>query len=208
VINHRHIMLYGFLSIGVYTPLAVLADLWGPAYFTAKFGWGNAQASQTTMLMYAGLIVGSILLPWISRIIDSYNRVIQLSTFGILALFMMVVYVPTFDTMTLAVVLVSIGVLCGAEMLCFTGATHYTTDQTSGTTIGVVNTFNMLGGAVLSQLIGKILDWSWNGRMHENLRVYTAEDYTTALVVIVLAIAMCAVAALFLRKPGCDSVVA
>ncbi|USO01188.1 MAG: MFS transporter [Alphaproteobacteria bacterium] len=202
VITHRHIMLYGFLSIGVYTPLAVLADLWGPAYFTIKFDWTADQAAKAATRMYAGLMLGSIVLPWISRILHDYNRVIQFSTFGIFFLMISILYIPNISAITFAAGLVGIGILCGAEMLCFTGATHYTTGKTSGTTIGIVNTFNMLGGAILSQLIGKILDCSWGGGMIGNIRVYTVADYTTALVVIICAVAGCAVGTFFLQKPG------
>lgn len=206
VISHRHIMLYGFLSIGVYTPLAVLADLWGPSYFALRFGWDTSMSAQTTMLMYLGLVAGSSLLPWISRMINNYNLVIQVATAGIFAGFCLVLYGPPLTYTTVVVILLALGMLCGAEMLCFTGATHYTTDETSGTTIGVVNTFNMLGGAMLSQLIGSALDWSWSGLLADGLRVYEVKDFTYALSTMVFAVGVCVVASFFLQKPGKDLV--
>ena len=158
VVTHRDIMLYGFISIGVYTPLATVADLWGTAFLSAKYNWDTAMASRTIVMMYIGLIFGATFLPVANRYVNNINNMLRWATVLIASLFCVVLYIPNLNVWFLVAGLVGIGALCGAEMMCFNGAAQYATPKTSGVIIGVVNTFNMLGGAMLNQAIGKTLD--------------------------------------------------
>ena len=92
------------------------------------------------------------------REIQYLNRAIKLCGLAILIAFAFILFGPQVSIICLSTVLIALGFFCGAEMMCFTGAVHYTTRENSGMTIGVVNTLNMLGGALLQQGIGWLLD--------------------------------------------------
>ncbi|USO01189.1 MAG: MFS transporter [Alphaproteobacteria bacterium] len=202
VLTNPSIILYGCMSIGVYTPLATIADLWGTAFLSAKYGWDNALASQTIVQMYVGLILGAVLLPCVNRYINNINAMLRMAILGILILFCVILYIPGLSIGFLVGFLVTIGMLCGAEMMCFNGASQYATPQTSGLIIGIVNTFNMLGSGLLNQTIGKMLDMNWDGTMDNGLRVYSAENYTVALSVLVATSALCFMISFFLKSPS------
>ena len=94
-----------------------------------------------------------------------------------------------------------IGVLCGAEMLCFTGALRYANNKNSGEIIGVVNTLNMLGSALLQQLIGYLLDINWDGSLSKNgLRLYDEASYGIALSPLIAIVLMSCVMTYLLDK--------
>lgn len=203
-----HIILYGILSIGVYTPLAVIADSWGTAFLTEKYGWLADKSARTIMNMYIGLSIGSILLPWISRLWGDYNQVIKFSLWGLLAGFSIVIYAPQLPEWQLMTILIAIGILCGSEMMCFSGASYYTTPKTSGITLGVVNTFNMLGGAFINHAIGKVLDLTWViGNMENDLRIYTVDNYVAGLSVLIAVIGICIVFSIKLGRPKKEEMV-
>lgn len=201
IIKDSRIILYALLAIGLYTPLAALADLWGTAFFREKYLLTRADAAFASTTLYVGLGLGSIILPGLCTKENRLNRAIQICLIGLLLLFSIVLYGPVFDQFQLAFCLMAIGFLSGAEMMCFSGATMYSTPSNSGLTIGIVNTFNMLAGAILDQTIGVGLDFQWKGLMsEEGIRLYSKEQYVLALSVLIVVIGLCAIGSLFLKQ--------
>lgn len=192
ICKNKYIMLYALLAIGLYTPLSTLADLWGSAFIMQKFGLVKEEAAMTSMYLYIGLTFGSILLPWLSEKHDRLNESIVLCGLGILMIFVVVLYLPPVDANTLRALFFTLGFLCGAEMMCFTGALLYSKKMDSGEIIGVVNTFNMMAGAFLGQIIGWALDMQWSGELNAaGLRVYSTEEFERALTSMTIIVGSC-----------------
>lgn len=201
IIKNNRVMLYGFLAIGLYTPLSALADLWGTAFIMQKFSLPRAEAAQTTMMMYVGLAAGSLIMPWICEKYNLLDRAIQICSLGIIILFGFLLYGPVINTTELTLLLICLGFFCGAEMMCFTGALLYSNPNNSGLTIGIVNTLNMLGGAILQQLIGYSLDFHWEGLLDEKgIRIYESHHFVLAFSVLTAVIILCCFASLKLVK--------
>lgn len=201
IIQNRRVMIYASLAIGVYTPLSVLADLWGTAFLMQKYNLDRGDAAQTSMLMYLGLAIGSFLLPWACEKWRVLDRAIQLFSALLLVAFSFLLFGPSVSIVSLSIVLMCLGIFCGAEMMCFTGALQYTTAKNSGMTIGIVNTFNMLGGALLQQAIGFVLDMNWQGRLDDaGVRIYETREFVSALSLLFVVIAVCVVISLKLRS--------
>lgn len=202
IIANRQVMLYAILAIGVYTPLSVLADLWGTAFLMQKYSLSRADAAQTSMMMYVGLSVGSLVLPWACEKYQILDRAIRVCGFALLLVFSLILFGPNLGLPALTAALVLLGIFCSAEMMCFTGAVHYTTPENSGMTIGVVNTFNMLGGAFLQQGVGYVLDAQWDGKVDQSgVRIYQTNEFVMALSLLLIVIAICCVISLFLKSP-------
>jgi len=201
ILKNPMIILFAVLAIGVYTPISVLADLWGTDFLIKKYGFARADAAFISTTMYLGMGAGSLILPWICERLDILNKGIQLCTFGLLFMFAFVLFGPTLSPSIAVLCLFILGFFCGAEMMCFTGAALHTTPFNSGMTIGVVNTLNMLGGALLQQGIGKLLDFYWSGEMTETgIRSYSSEEYSFALSILLIVIAGCCLIALLLNR--------
>ncbi|VVC75415.1 putative sulfoacetate transporter SauU [Aquicella siphonis] len=208
VFKTRAIMMYSILAIGVYTPLSVLADLWGVSFIMQKYTLDRTQAAEISMMMYFGLGLGCLILPWLSEKYHFLNRSIQVCVFGVLGVFAFLLYGPVLSPLALKITLILLGIFCGVEMLCFTGASRYTHARNVGTTLGVVNTLNMLGGGVLQQLIGWVLDRLWSGRASDGgVRFYNTSEYTTALSVLLIVIIICCLMSLRLPKDSSNPAV-
>lgn len=201
IATSKTILIYSFLTVGVYIPLAVLADLWGVAFLIEKFELGRADAASTNMLMYAGLAIGCLFLPTIAQRFNMFTRAIQVCSAILLVIFLMILALPWIPMYALMVMYLLIGILCGAEMICFTGVVSQSTPQTSGLLIGFVNTLNMGGGAILQQIIGTSLDMQWNGVVNDaGVRVYSADQYAIALSVLPIVLLGCVFASFYLKQ--------
>lgn len=206
IMRNRRVMTYAILAVGVYTPLSVLADLWGTAFLMQKFHLARGEAAQTSMMMYLGLAIGSLLLPWLCEKWDCVDQAIKWCGFGILGAFGFILLGPELEIWSLSALLITLGIFCGAEMMCFSGAVRYTNPQTSGMTIGVVNTLNMMGGGVLQQVIGSLLDLQWTGSVDSSgVRVYQTEHFIAALSVLLFVVGFCCLISLSLKKSNVPS---
>ena len=179
-----------------------MADLWGVAYIMTKYNVCRTDASEISMMMYVGLCIGSLFLPWFSEKYNILNQTLKVCSWGILITFVAILTIPSLKIWQLSSLLLSLGIFCGAEMLCFTGVIIYAPQGKVGTTLGITNTVNMLGGAIAQQAIGFIIDrllWSGSVGINGN-RLYTDSDYTLALSFLIVVIILCCYVAQYLPK--------
>lgn len=193
IFQNRLVMTYSIMAIGLYTPLAALADLWGAAFLMQKYELTREVAVNSCMMIYVGLALGSFTLPGLFERYNSLNLGIQICMFGILACFSFLLFGPIVSHVTLKVIMLMAGVFCGAEMMCFTGAVQYSSPKNSGITLGIVNTLNMLGGAVLQHIIGWLLDVQGNYTIIDGLRIYSTDSYVKAFISLWSVICVCLV---------------
>ncbi|HRE30383.1 MAG TPA: hypothetical protein PLD88_00275, partial [Candidatus Berkiella sp.] len=109
-------------------------------------------------------------------------------------------YATNLSLWQLSMILTAIGAFCAAEMICFAKAVQFSPKQYSGLTLGVVNTLNMLGRAIIQQFIGWYLDVKWNddyGLSGE--RIYSADDLSAAFSFLIIIVLLCNL--LFLKLP-------
>lgn len=199
IFKSRSIIIYAILAIGLYTPISALADLWGTAFIKQKFDIDKAYAAQLVMILYMGLTAGSLVLPWLSERYNILNKSIIFCGFALLAAFSALIYMPVHSVDFLIVLLFAIGFFGGAEMMCFTGALVESNKHDSGHIIGVVNTLNMLGGAMVQQAIGYFLDKQWSGHLDDyGIRQYSTIEFENAISVLTVLIAMCCISSLWL----------
>lgn len=199
VITNYNIIIYAILAIGLYVPLSVLADLWGTAFMQQKYGFSQADSAYLSSLLYFGLGIGSIILPWVAEKNNMLNTAIFWCGLGILSLFSLLIYSDDLSYNQISAIMLGLGFFCGAEMMCFTGALLFADGSNSGEVIGVVNTFNMLGGSFMKYWVGISLDANWDGALQENgLRFYSAEQYVEALSMLTILIMVCCVASMLL----------
>lgn len=200
VAKTRRILLYAVLAVGAYTPLAVISDLWGPAFLMSKFNCTQAEAASAVMNIYVGLCIGSFLIPGAFERMKRLNFGIKVCFFGIVLTFAAILYAPV-NFATMSFLLFTLGCLCGSEMMCFTGVTNSAPEGKNGMALGFTNTLNMFGGAVLQHMIGIIIDYFWSGEMSETgLRIYGVETFTTAFSFLMGLIVVCFILSLTLKK--------
>ena len=205
ILKRKEILIYSIIAISVYTPLCVLADLWGAAFLMEKFSISRANAVQLSLYLYGGLTFGSLLLPWLSVRWGVLKETIQLCAVGILLSLFALLFVETLSIFQLSFLLTLIGIFCGAEMICFSGAAQHSPLSCSGLTLGVVNTLNMLGGAVIQQIIGWYLDRQWKGEYYaDGARFYSESELTIAFSLLIVVILACCLLSILLPKKEVD----
>jgi MFS family permease len=202
VFKTRPILAYAIMTTCFYSPLAVIADLWGVSFLMNHFHLPRGNAANVTMQIYVGAAVSSLLIPWLCERHKEYSRGIIYSWFGMVICLITLLY-SDLSAYALIAILITLGVFSSSEILCFGAASHYTTPETSGTTLGVINTFSVLGSACVMQAVGFLLDFKWKGAMdNEGIRVYSSDEYIFALSSILVFVGVLGLVAFFLYRQG------
>jgi MFS family permease len=184
VFKNKIVYIYGILGLGLFSSLTVIADLWGTAYLTKRYGVMRADAASAAMTMYIGLAIGSLVLPWYFEKKNKIFTGIKLSAIVLISLFFSFMLIPDLPFAAAKIILFLLGLFSGAIMMSFTGAALETTKETSGLTISIVNAFNMFGGAILNQMVGKLLENYWDGTLLDGVPQYSLEMFDKSFIVV------------------------
>lgn len=203
VFKTRPVLAYAIMTTCFYSPLSVIADLWGVSFLINHFHLPRVNAASITMQIYVGAAISSLIIPWLCERYKVYNKGIIYSWIGMVFCLATLLYGGSLSAYVLIAVLIILGIFSSSEILCFSAASHYTTPETSGTTLGVINTFSVLGSASIMQAVGFLLDQKWSGTMDDNgIRIYSSNEYIFALSSILVFVGVLGLVAFFLYRQG------
>lgn len=201
ILKRKDIIVYSLLATGIYTPLPILADLWGAILLKTKFGIEEDVAAQSSLILYLGLGLGSICIPWFCEKFEILKQGIIVSLFVIIVNLIILVLLKDTTQFQLYCIMGIIGFFCGAEMMCFAIALQFASTKNSGEVIGIVNTFNMLGGAILQQVIGYLVNTKWTGEYTAaGGRAYSADAYEFVLYSLIFVVLCSLILSFFTKK--------
>lgn len=198
IITNKDVIRYIIIIIGLFCPLLVMADLWGTSFLVHKFNMTREVASPILMDIYVGMALGSIVLPYLAQKYNILDKIIVSSILILLLLFSVIVYGDNLTNSEIVQLLILMGFFCGAVIVCYSGALRFIDVRSSGLAIGVINTCNILSGALLQQVIGCYLDYTWQGQLDSiGLRIYSTEKFVEAFSILVGIIALSAMVAVY-----------
>lgn len=181
-ICNKNLLLYGMLAFTLYAPLTVICDTWGVTYLAEKYCFSIQEAAGLVSFVFIGLCLGSLVIPGYFEKRNAINRGIFLCVSIMCISFSILVFVPNLSMISIQILLMIFGFCSGGETLCFTGVTHVASHGSRGIGLGIANTINMVGAALLQQSIGKLLDFFWSGETENNLRIYRVADFNKTFI--------------------------
>ena len=203
-IKHRIILvaIFGALMGG---PLYAIADGFGVSYFIQGLGLSPAEAAFLPSLITIGMAIGGPVLGWISDKYQSYRLITQLCAIGMAVCLVLIFGLGQSLSggalyAVVGTLLFLVGVLCNYQVMVFSLVVLNTSKEVSGSMIGIVNTVNMFGGAFFPSLIGRILEWQWDGTIKDGVHVYSLDAYHIALGTIVVGLVIGFLGFTFMRK--------
>lgn len=182
--ENRILALYSGLA---FTPVAVLGGLWGNPFFTEAYHLNLTQAASFTSCIFLGLALGS---PVFGFFADRFDR-IQAMKFGTtvsLISLIIVIFLSGLPLWLLGSLLFIFGFGTGAFMSCFALGKELNDIKFTATVISLINTGDALLGSFTEPLVGKILDFSWTGKVINGVHHFTADNFRYAFLILPLYI--------------------
>ena len=100
----------------------------------------------------------------------------------------------------LAVLLFLVGIFCAYQILVIYKATTYVKEGLVGLTTSIVNMIIMIFGYVFHAIIGKVLHESDTANIIDGIRVYSADSYKLAIMIIPICLAIAGVGFVITRN--------
>jgi sugar phosphate permease len=205
VLKSRFAWMYAITALGMYLPISVFADLWGVPFLTLKYGLAKDVAATILSWAYVGTCGGVIFVALVSNLLKGVRLVIGAAAALVTTLISVIVFAPELSQTTLSVLLVSLGVVVGAEILCFSKTCQENDVRVAATVTGFLNFIVTLGAAFVQQFVGWLIKIMWDGQIADNgLPQYRVEDYQNAMIVVILISLTSFVLAFFLPDKNPD----
>lgn len=182
---------YAGLSFAVIT---VFGALWAIPFLQVKLACGVKEASVLGAMLFLGAGLSCPLFGALAHYLRN-RRLLMFSSCWLTAFFvLLILYLPSQNSLLLGLIMFSIGLCCGAYMLAYTISNELAKPAQRSTCTGFTNTLAMLSAPVLQPVVGYILD------RHESTGVLTLIDYQYALLVIPLSLILASVLVFFLPE--------
>lgn len=180
------VAIYGGL---IFASTSAFGGLWGVPFIEAAYHISRPMAGGAVSMIFIGWAVGGPIFGYYSDTIARRKPTLWVAAVGSLFTMLMIIYVIMPLTL-LYCVLFLFGFISSAFLPSFSIMRERNYPETSATSIGFMNMINMVGGATLQPLIGYFLDLQWRGQMEHGLRVYTADSFHNALVILPITLAL------------------
>lgn len=201
--KHPQIWLNGLVGCLLFLPTSMFAEVWGIPYLQASYHFSNATASGAISMIFLGWVVGGPLAGYISDRIGLRRAPMIVGALFAALLISLVLYVPGLSITEIYLIFFIFGIFCSAQIIVFAIGREISPNNLAGTAIALTNMIVMLGGDIFQPLIGKLLDYTWNGTIIDGVHQYTANDYRQALIVLPVGILLGAALTLLIRETHC-----
>jgi sugar phosphate permease len=198
VVSEKHfwpLAVWFFFNCGIFFGFG---GLWSGPYLMDVYGISRTEAGSVLSMIALAMIVGSPLLGILSdRVMKSRKKPFILST-AILTILLLILYIfPAGLSKTAIYIFFFIFSVSSSAIVIvgFTTTKELFPVEIAGTSVGTVNLFPFLGGAVFMPLLGKILD----GYRTAGSDGYSLEGYSI-LILILLISSLIALACTFMMK--------
>jgi MFS family permease len=200
VLRERNVWLIFVVNGGISGPSLTFAGLWGVPFLVTHYGVSTATAALITSLTLLSWAVAG---PFVGHFSDRIGERKPLYVLGAVLATLgwgTVFLVPNLPLPALVAVLVATGIASAVVMIGFAYAKESAPMSLAGTTGGVINMGNMLGGMLMQPAVGWVLDRFWSGETLNGARIYSFDAYRAGFALLLFWLELAVVLALLTRE--------
>jgi MFS family permease len=172
-------------------------------FLVTHYGLTTAAAASITSLLMASWALAGPVLGALSDRVRRRKPIYAAGTALALAGWSVVFLVPNLPFALLVALIAGIGVVSASAMVGFAIAKESAPAPLAGTSVGVANMGNMLGGMVMPPLVGWMLDRAWDGATAEGARVYAFDAYRAGFAPMLIWLLLALLLVAFIRETHC-----
>lgn len=184
ILTSRMLWILALANLLMVGALEGFADVWGVPYLTTAYGFAKSDAALLVSFIFMGMLFGGPVLAFFSKKLGNYT-VIGICGIGLSLAFLVLISDKISNWWLLSALFFTVGLMCCYQVIVFAAGSTLVSEKHLGITVAFLNCINMFGGSFFHTLIGKVMDFYWEGGLTANgLRQYSVQSYHHALMVI------------------------
>jgi MFS family permease len=202
IIKTPQMWINGIIGCLTFLPITVFAELWAVPYLET-LGFSKADAALGSSMVFLGFAVGGPCWGFVSDALQSRKLPLIGGSFLSAVLLYACIILPNPTSFSIYCLLFLCSFAASAQVLVFAIGNDITASSVTATAVAFTNMLVMLGGAILPQVIGKILDFTLVLNAKEGLAeglVLATEDYSKALIIIPIGLVLAGLLSLCLKE--------
>ncbi len=168
----------------IYAPTAAFGELWGVSYFVQTYHLEVHTAAWAIGFIFIGWGIGGPIMGWISDQIQRRRPIMLISALLGTILLVSVLYIPHLPLPLLYLLLLLYGVSNTGLVVSYAASAEINPHRVAGTSMAFANMASVIIGAACQPIIGWLLDQHWTGQMLNGVRVYSAESFREAMLLL------------------------
>ncbi|MBN1683845.1 MAG: MFS transporter [Gammaproteobacteria bacterium] len=203
VLFNKQTWLISFYAGFMFVAVLGFGGLWGTSYLMKAYPMSQATSASIISLIFIGFAMGSPFFGWLSDYVHRRKLPMYIGTLGALITILMVIYLPHLPYLSLRLLMLAIGFFSSGFTTALATVKEVNKPEVSATSLGIMNLFNTFLGAAPQPIIGLILDYSWEGGVHQGVREFTLQNYHQALLIIPGAFLISLIILPFIKETFC-----
>lgn len=183
VFKNSQLWAIGLYALFIFAPISIFAGLWGIPFLQAKFHVSTFEAGKACSMIWIGMAIGSIILGLVSDFCLRRKLPLLVSSALGIIISLILLYQPI-SFSSIYGILFLFGAATSGQALSFAVVKDNVGSTNVGLAMGFNNMFAASGGAFFQPLVGYFLRTHWDGKMINQVPIYTLEQYKTALIVL------------------------
>ena len=203
VMGNKQTWINGCYAALIFLPTLVFGESWGPIYLEKVRGLSHASASMVCSMIFVGWVIGGVFIGAFSDYIGRRRPVLMGSAVVSFVMMTVALYVHDVSQTALIVIMVLYGIANTGLVASYAVAGEINPQIATGLSMATVNMLSIILGAAMLPVIGLVLDFGWQGQMHQGVPVYDAASYEKAMLLLPFSLVMAFVLAFFVQETHC-----
>ncbi|MBS0287639.1 MAG: MFS transporter [Proteobacteria bacterium] len=200
--KNKQIWINGVIGGLLWSPVMVFPELWGKLYLQTIHNFDATDAARAVTMILLGIAVGAPLAGFLSDKVQRRKIPMMIGALLVTVFLLVFLYYPGLTLTQVKVLLFLIGMMASVEVICFAVGRENCPQNLAGTVVALTN-FLVSAFAICQVLVAKILDWTWKGQIVDQAKVYGADSYQTAMLILPAATFLAFLLIFTLRETYC-----
>ena len=184
VMQNKQTWLIGLIAALLYGPTAAFGELWGVTYLENVQHLSYHDAANAISLIFLGWTVGGPLSGWFSDRIKKRKPGLFISAAGSFCTLTIVLYMPNLSTTVIFLLMFIYGIMNTGIVNIYALSSEINKQSVSGISMALTNMNAVILGFLFQPVIGYILNATWDGKIVNNIKVYSAQSYEQAVIIL------------------------
>lgn len=184
-------------------PIGLLGGLWGVLYLMHTHGLSQIQATNVSMMLFLGTIIGGPIVGWVSDRLGMRRPPMLVGALVSLVVFLDILFVPTLGNTALSLLFLLLGITTSTQIISYPLVAENSPRFITAMSVSVVNITVQSADGLLQPFFGYLLDHHALYRLHYFTTQLVASDFQWAMWLFPVGFVLAILVVIGLRETYC-----